>query len=137
MPQHDGRVIICFSHLNWDRKLFQRPQQLMSRLERNFNILYISDPSFKSLVRKLFRRRQLDQYWENGENGDLTIYSPPGLPTFHMKFLPTIYLNKVVARYLINRKLKQLNPELRILWLYHPRYVDIIGRFGEQLIIYD
>lgn len=36
-------TILCLSHLRWDH-VWQRPQQLLSRLARDFQILYVAEP---------------------------------------------------------------------------------------------
>ena len=132
--QEYRKTIICFSHLNWDRKLFQRPQQLMLRLSKNFNVLYISGCSFRYFLKDLLHKEKLHCY-EINEN--LIVYIPFGLPTFQMRFFPAIYLNKILIKLLVKIKIKKLKIQNPILWLYHPRYIWTIGKFKEELIIYD
>jgi glycosyltransferase involved in cell wall biosynthesis len=38
--------VVCFAHLRWDG-VFQRPQQLMSRLAHNHRIFYMEEPVFR------------------------------------------------------------------------------------------
>ncbi len=130
----DRRAIICFSHLSWDWNLFQRPQQLMLRFSKNFNVLYVSGCSFRYFLKDVFREEKLHSY---EINDNLMVYIPFGLPTFQMRFSPAVYLNKILEHSLVKRKIKKLRIRNPILWLYHPRYIWTIGNFKEELIIYD
>ncbi|OGW38911.1 MAG: hypothetical protein A2Y97_07015 [Nitrospirae bacterium RBG_13_39_12] len=38
---------------------------------------------------------------------------------------------------LVKRKIKKLKAKKLILWIYHPRYVDLIGKFKEGVVVYD
>lgn len=127
-------TIICFSHLNWDRKLFQRPQQLMLRFSKRFNVLYINGQSFRHFFADLFRKKKAYSFKITDR---LVIYSPFALPTLKENLAISIKLNKILLPFLIRRKLKKLNFEDPILWLYHPRFINTIGKFGEGLIVYD
>lgn len=132
--QKDLRTIICFSHLAWDRNLFQRPQQLMLRFSKRFNVLYVSGYSFRQFFLDLFRRGKTHSYHVTDT---LAVYSPFALPTMQKYSSTTIHLNKILLPFLIKRRLKKLKFNNPILWIYHPRYHDAIGKFKEELIIYD
>jgi glycosyltransferase involved in cell wall biosynthesis len=127
-------TIICFSHLNWDRKLFQRPQQLMLRFSKRFNVLYINGHLFRQFFTDVFRKKKAYSFKVTDR---LVIYSPFALPTLKKKLAICIKLNKILLPFLIRRKLKKLNFEDPIVWLYHPSYNNLIGKFGEGLIVYD
>lgn len=129
-----NRTIICFSHLNWDYKLFQRPQQLMLRLSRHFNVLYINYHSFWHFIRDLISEKKI---YNLIVNDNLIVYSPFALPTFKKRFSSIIQLNKRLLPFFVKRRAEKLKIEKPILWLYHPRYVNVIGKFNEALVIYD
>jgi glycosyltransferase involved in cell wall biosynthesis len=40
-------VIICFSHLRWDL-VFQRPQQILSRASKKYDVIYFEEPLFEN-----------------------------------------------------------------------------------------
>lgn len=132
--QKDRQTIICFSHLAWDRNLFQRPQQLMLRFSKRFNVLYVSGYSFRQFFIDLFHREKTHSY---PVTDTLAVYSPFALPTMQKRFSITIRLNKILLSFLIKRRLKKLKFKNPILWIYHPRYVDTIGKFKEGFIVYD
>lgn len=39
-------LLVCFSHLRWDF-VWQRPQHLLSRAAKHYNVLIIEEPIFK------------------------------------------------------------------------------------------
>ncbi|CAG1022280.1 Putative teichuronic acid biosynthesis glycosyltransferase TuaH [Patescibacteria group bacterium] len=126
-------TIICFSHLSWERSLFQRPQQLMLRLSKRFNILYVNSHSFYQFLKGLFRKGKASCK----VNDNLTVYSPFALLTFQKRLSLSIHLNKMLLTFLVKRKIKKLKGGKLILWIYHPIYVNAIGKFNEALVVYD
>ena len=40
-------LIVCLSHLRWNF-VFQRPQQLLSRAAKYYQVIYIEEPIFES-----------------------------------------------------------------------------------------
>lgn len=65
------------------------------------------------------------------------VYTPFGLPTFHMRFSLTIRLNEILWLFLVRRKINKLKIGRLILWIYHPRYIASLGKLREELVIYD
>jgi glycosyltransferase involved in cell wall biosynthesis len=43
------RTLLCLSHLNWDH-VWQRPQQLMTRLTRRYNVVFVDPPDVRGDV---------------------------------------------------------------------------------------
>ncbi|TVM04335.1 MAG: hypothetical protein CV087_00110 [Candidatus Brocadia sp. WS118] len=132
--QEKRKTIICFSHLGWDRNLFQRPQQLMLRFSKRFNVLYVSGHSFRQIFIDLFRRKKIHSYHVTD---NLAVYSPFALPPIRKYSSLIIRLNKILLSFLVKRRLKRLKFKDPILWIYHPRYIHTIGEFKEELIVYD
>ncbi|MBB4040587.1 glycosyltransferase involved in cell wall biosynthesis [Microvirga flocculans] len=46
----DKTLLVCFSHLRWDF-VWQRPQHLLSRAARHYDVLIVEEPLFKAGVR--------------------------------------------------------------------------------------
>jgi len=105
----------------------------MLRFSENFNVLYVNDHSFNQFFRCFLHKEKLSYR----VNDSLTVYSPFALPTFQKSFSLTIYLNRILLPLLVKRKIKKLKDDKLILWIYHPRYVDLIGKFKEELVVYD
>lgn len=122
--------IICIGNIGWDY-LWQRPQQIMSRLALNNKVIYVEEP--KSLLRYI---RSLS-FSSVREQDNLLVFTPIGVPfglhkyDFFKKvnfFLLYIHLKYIVRKY----GLKQ-----NILWFYNIRMGNLIGKMNECLIIYD
>jgi len=128
------KVIICLSHLTWDRKLFQRPQQLMLQLSKRFNVLYVNDHSFFRFITDMFSK---EKNFNLNINSSLTVYTPFGLPSRFKKLSLFTQLNKMLSPFLVRRKLRKLKFADTILWIYHPRYLYMIKKLEADLVIYD
>jgi glycosyltransferase involved in cell wall biosynthesis len=105
----------------------------MLRFSENFNVLYVNDHSFNQFLRGLLHKEKL--FYE--VNDSLKVYSPFAFPTFQKSLFLTVHLNKILFPLFIKAKIKELKVDKLILWIYHPRYVDVIGKFKEELVIYD
>jgi glycosyltransferase involved in cell wall biosynthesis len=106
----------------------------MLRFSKNFKVIYVSGSSFRYFLKDLLHNKKLHSY---EINDNLEVYVPFGLPTFQMRFSPAVYLNKILELMLVKRKIQKLKIKNPILWLYHPRYINTIGKFGEGLVVYD
>jgi glycosyltransferase involved in cell wall biosynthesis len=110
--------IIVFSHLNWDY-VYQRPQQILSRLSKHHRILFIEQPvDFVSLHR-------IPNIIEVSEN---IIALQPRIK--HENFLDEY--EELVKVYAQRFDIK--NP---ILWFYGPGYEKLSNMLEHSLIVYD
>jgi len=128
------RAIVCLSHLNWDPKLFQRPQQLMLRFSRSFDVLFVNEPSFGTFVRDLFRGEKQGHVRVNDR---LTVLTPFGMPRVLMTYGWLRGWNRAAARLAVKRRMRRSGISRPVLWLYHPRFLDAAGKLGEDLLVYD
>lgn len=117
--------IICFSATNWNF-LFQRPQQLMQRLAREYRVAYINPPVASkegSLEDAGFKCRQIAS--------NLYVFTPlrpPNISRFRMQSCCCEIMNRIIEKYALHQP---------ILWFNRPEPVYLCGRLGEKLIIYD
>src|SRR3954470_22555292 len=44
--QHCVPTLLCFSHLRWNF-VYQRPQHLLSRAVRDYNVVFVEEPYFE------------------------------------------------------------------------------------------
>lgn len=124
------KVIVCLSSTHW-HFLWQRPQQIMTRLSYDYNILFVDPPSplqnepvrsdnhYNYLTRQLISINsglKVLSPWETGNGG---LYS--------FKVLEQI--KKALAH------LRWVHPPL--LWIYNLPGVSLIGQFGELGVLYD
>ena len=126
--------ILCLSHLTWDPNLFQRPQQIMTRLaRRGHRVFYVSKLSTRQWIQDAFRGR-------NGIHA-----SPPDQNPAHRNS-PWFPLSNRIGlvremdeRFLSRRLLRWANerPGPLVLWLYHPCYLRFVDRIPHEVLVYD
>jgi len=132
--------IICLSSSQWDSPTWVNPQHLMYRLSQYNRILYVEPISMrfpstkKSDISKIIYRIK---EWFRGirtVRKNLWIYSPIVIPLHHIK--PVRILNRLFLKISLRTIQKHLHLHTPILWIFLPTGVDLIGSFGEKLVVY-
>jgi glycosyltransferase involved in cell wall biosynthesis len=125
--------IICFSHLSWDRGLFQRPQQIMSRLAgRGHTVLFVEKRAFRTL-RDQERRKGVLR-----DASGVHLYCPIMMPSQVEESSWGAGIAASHLRFRVRRVARrQLGMRQPVLWNYHPNYAHTVGRMGERLAVYD
>lgn len=114
--------IICFSHLRWDF-VFQRPQHLLTRAVKDYEVFFVEEPLFEPQIRSSLRvRKQPD--------GVVVIIPvlPEGLSTEE---------GNLMQRSLLSMYFSASRPRPRILWFYTPMAQTIARNIDADLIVYD
>ena len=122
--------ILCLSHLVWERRLFQRPQQLMACFDGlGHRVLYESLMSSRRWL-----GAPADREARFGEHGR----------ALNRPFLPlsgrSVAVNRLSRRGLVpagRRFLAGAPAGRRVLWLQHPAFATLIGRIPHDLLVYD
>ncbi|MBF0517263.1 MAG: glycosyltransferase [Nitrospirae bacterium] len=127
--------IVCSCHLTWDLHLFQRPQQIMSRLSKDHKVLYVIPISLQGLWRFKHMRKKKFRYLKINKN--LTYYRPIVLP-----FGEQYPLIKRINELLVIKRIKNFMKRNRfsknlLLWLYTPMAYYLPGQLGEKAVVYD
>jgi glycosyltransferase involved in cell wall biosynthesis len=121
---HKGlpKNLICFSHLRWDF-VFQRPQHLLTRLSKAFQIFYIEEPIFDSNTKEYY------EYLNRGEN--ITIIVP------HLKegLSPAQVID--AQKNLLNIFMKNRNMADHAFWYYTPMALDFSRKYAPEITIFD
>lgn len=118
-------TIVVFCHLRWDF-VYQRPQQLLSRLAQHYRILFIEEPVHDAA----------DSYMELSHPVDnVTVCRPhtPGhAPGFHDDQLPLLQplLQPLLAELLAPG-------EDPIVWFYTPMALPLLQEMQPGLVVYD
>lgn len=113
--------IVCFSHLRWDF-VFQRPQHLLTRFSKNFNIFFIEEPIFDT---------DGESYYAIHDREDIKLivpHLPGGLDhegiLFHLKDLFDGFIDgKALTNHLF--------------WYYTPMALEFSRKHQPDLIVYD
>jgi UDP-galactopyranose mutase len=114
--------VICFSHLRWDF-VYQRPQHLMTRMARQFPVLYIEEPVL----------RDIDQ-------PNLAVVKHGFGVTVIVPMLPErLSPEEQVAaqRHLLDRFLAERDLAAPILWYYTPMMRAFSDHLPASRIVYD
>lgn len=114
--------LICFSHLRWDF-VYQRPQHLLTRFAKTFNVYFVEEPIFDSDGDAFisFSKRQ-DKLWIG------VPHLPPGLGKARESEL---------LEELMNKFLKKEDMSKFIFWYYTPMAVSFTESFEPRLTVYD
>jgi UDP-galactopyranose mutase len=118
----DMPTLIVFSHLRWDF-VFQRPQHLLSRLARRWNILFVEEPVLgqsdcAEILTPAPRVRVLRPH---------TTVQAPG---FHDE-----QMQAVAA--LLSRQLRRDGIDDYVVWFYTPMAVPLLDGLEPRAIVYD
>ncbi|TSD62911.1 glycosyltransferase family 1 protein [Inquilinus sp. KBS0705] len=113
--------IICFSHLRWDF-VFQRPQHLMTRLSKHFNITFIEEPVLDT---------DGDAYYACHEREDLLVIVPH-LPKATPTNAITVELKSLLDSFMMGKPLANCT-----FWYYTPMALEFSRKYQPELIVYD
>jgi protoporphyrinogen oxidase/glycosyltransferase involved in cell wall biosynthesis len=115
------QTIIVFCHLRWDF-VYQRPQQLLTRLAQHYKILFVEEPIHQEGPATLT---------SSSPAPNLTVYqprTPVQAPGFHDDQIPVLQglLNKLVP-----------DGEDPIVWFYTPMALPLLSQLHPSLVVYD
>jgi UDP-galactopyranose mutase len=113
--------IIVFSHLRWDF-VFQRPQHILSRLAKHYQIVFFEEPEFQANTTEL-----LISYPTPNVTvcRPITPVSEPGFHDQHMSYLRPM-LHQLLA-----------GQESPIAWFYTPMALPLLEEVEAQHVVYD
>lgn len=121
--QHNKEpVLICFSHLRWNF-VFQRPQHLISRFAKDYQVIYWEEPNFRSGFQPLVDLRTC-------KSTGVTIATPQ---------LPeglTEAQQDVALRGLLDKLALSDNSEV-VRWYYTPMMLPFSRHLKAKAVVYD
>lgn len=127
LPQvnaHATRVpLVVFSHLRWGF-VFQRPQHLLTRLAKDFDVVFIEEPVFVDDEPRLHRA---------GRFGDVEVLTPhtrERSPGFNDDQAGA--MRPLLAEFMASRGF--VNP---LVWLYTPMALPLVADLDPRAVIYD
>jgi glycosyltransferase involved in cell wall biosynthesis len=115
-------LLVCFSHLRWDF-VWQRPQHLLSRAAKHYNVLIIEEPIFKP-----------------GATAHMDISDRPQGVTIAVPILPEgLSHEDVIAEQhdLIESLIGRESTNSRVFWYYTPMALAFTSDLECDLCIYD
>ena len=116
--------LIVFSHLRWGF-VYQRPQHLLSRLARHYQVHFIEEPLYvEGGEPQILRQPQ-------SENLEVLVpQTPVRAPGFHDDQLPV--LEPLVRRYLAEHGIEDY-----VVWFYTPMALPLMAKLQPRAVVYD
>jgi protoporphyrinogen oxidase/glycosyltransferase involved in cell wall biosynthesis len=115
--------LVVFSHLRWDF-VYQRPQQILSRLARRYRVLFVEEPRYAAGD----PRAELASPAPNVTV--LTPHTPLTAPGFHDDQIPL--LQKLVGQALAREHFDDYG-----VWLYTPMALPLLTKLAPKIVVYD
>lgn len=139
MTSLEKQDILCIAGVDFE-PLWARTQQIMWRMPSSNRIIYVEAPlSFLSP----FKDSSLWYKWSRWRQGlrpikdNLYLYSPPLLFPFANRWRIFNRLNQRLMARALKKACTTLNFKDPILLTYLPNTIDMLGRLGEKLLVYD
>jgi glycosyltransferase involved in cell wall biosynthesis len=118
LPQN----LIVLSHLRWDF-VFQRPQHLLTRLAKSFNIFYFEEPVFEAIDQEhLSFSKRADNIWI------VVPHMPEGMSAEEIKNTH----KQMFDRFMENKNLADY-----AFWYYTPMALEYSRKYNPDLVIFD
>jgi len=117
------RTLIVLSHLRWDF-VFQRPQQLMSRLAARYRVVYVEEPVHDP------HRVYLERSTPMPNIDVLRPHTRSGSPGFHDDHIPA--LTGLVQQFIAEEGIDD-----PIVWLYTPMALPLAIALAPSRLVYD
>ncbi|MGV3508848.1 MAG: glycosyltransferase family 1 protein [Sphingobacteriaceae bacterium] len=116
--------LLVFSHLRWDF-VFQRPQHLLTRFSREFNVYFLEEPIYDITESE-------DSYLSISKRSDKLWVLVPHLPNGINKKQSLKLQKDILKTFLTNKSLSDF-----IFWYYTPMALEFSGDYNPDIIIYD
>jgi glycosyltransferase involved in cell wall biosynthesis len=113
--------IICYSHLRWNF-VFQRPQQIMTRLAKQFRIYFIEEPIFDAA----------QPYFEFQTAGTNIWVMVPHLPPGNAENSENSMLEELLRNLIVDHRIVN-----HIGWYYTPMALSFSANIKADVVVYD
>lgn len=124
----DPRDVLCLSHLRWSF-VWQRPQQLLSRMGRHRRVFFVEEPLFRPAAKAAARVALLEEERQDGVVVCRPVCRDPG--PGGGQALDAMYgrlLRDLVGRHGIRDF---------VLWVYAPMLLPAAAQLSPSLLVYD
>ncbi|MFZ5648383.1 MAG: glycosyltransferase [Bacillota bacterium] len=134
-----GRDIICIGPVDWE-PIWNRSQQLMSRLPRSNRILYVEPPA---TLLSAFKDRSLWFKWWQWMKGarrkteNIYLYTPPVILPFGNMYPWVNRINQIWLLLFVGGVARRLGFKKPIVWTYLPNTLTMSRGLKPSAVIYD
>jgi glycosyltransferase involved in cell wall biosynthesis len=115
-------ALVCFSHLRWGF-VFQRPQHLLTRAARNYEVYFVEEPIFEDVATWSLRR--------DCPSPHVTVITPV-LPR-HLAQAP----HEAILRKAVDKLMRGLQQHTVIGWYYTPMALLFTDHLAFDVTVYD
>jgi len=127
------RALICFSHLRWSF-VWQRPQHLLSRFAREFDVYVVEEPEFVAADAAVELRVQ--------RHRGVTVLTPvlpaAGEPAWGFNRTTNPAIAELLAEFFAGWGRLRGSADDAVLWYYTPMALGAApDHFGEAMVVYD
>jgi len=141
-----ARQIVCISSTRWGF-LWQRPQQIMSRLSKQYEVLYVNPPFpvsareigwndfSESCTYEVCLGNRLETVSDS-----LRVFTPLEISAASYPELDRCELrslNVPLLKAQLDKLLSFFRPELRLIWVYDPLAASLLEQYEKQNLLYD
>jgi len=130
-----NKDILCFAANSW-YSVWTSRQQVMSRLSKTNKVLYIIPPPNWSEILSGVRSKKKQKLGLDKISENLFTYVAPGYLAKNYRYKRIEGVMNRLRILHIEKTIKELDFKDIILYIWHPRFLDMVGRFGESLLCY-
>lgn len=120
-------ALVCFSHLRWSF-VYQRPQHVISRAARRFNVIFMEEPVFSDDCRE----PRLESRTETTLLGTALRVVVPNLPHG-----TSVEQGIAAQRRMLDEMISASKARSRVLWYYTPMPRSFSDHLAADLVVYD
>lgn len=115
-------LLLCFSHLRW-KFVYQRPQHLISRASKKYNVVYIEEPVCENITAPYYRI-------ERDKSG--VEVRTPVLPE-------NLTETEIIAaqKSLLDELIENIGQDVEVCWYYTPMALEFSHHLRPELCVYD
>lgn len=135
-----GEKIVCISTIGWDF-VWSRVQPFMQILAEEGNQILYVEPITSLPTRLAFPEYRLVQAGLRAKlrqvRPNIHVLTPPMLLPLSSRSFLACQVNQWILGRILRSALRRLGWERPILWTYSPYSVHLLGKLGEQFVLYD
>lgn len=119
----------------WDIS-WQNRHHFVSELSKAHKVFFLSPPFYVVDLLRGTARTKTKLYGLSMLNRNLYSYVPPRYMPINYRFKGLDNMIRLVRHAKVRRELSKLRFSRPVLYIWHPNCLDLIGQFGESLVVY-
>jgi len=128
-------TILCVAHLEWTDTLFQRPQQVMTRLAERHKVIYFREWRLREWLEAIAKGRNCRHSQVIGQLAVANYLMP--LPIRKGRLPACEWINQKLAVSRLTRLVREWQEGPLILWFYFPKFLELIDLLEPAAVVYE